>query len=265
MRRISGVLVVLAGGLVAVPSVTEADKPAPDVSIRAIPSPSGITATKGVRVIAGYGFEAGEGFAAGWISGQAGWGTMAANTTQPAVSAANPATGTQHLRLGDDPAVASGSSSAAFSPNLGAQSATDQSEVTINVAISATGGADYDIIGQAPSESLLTWRVKFHYLGGIRVADDTGAGLAYVDTGTVWNAGPSYTQLRVVTDPVANTIDYYYGGALIYSSVAGVFGGHNVEQVVILDDQWQFGETGDFDDLNINTAYPVELLSLHIE
>ena len=72
----------------------------------------------------------------------------------------NPAGGLQHLRIGNDPLVGAGTFTGAFSPNLGALP-VGPSSVSMDIAISNTGGADYDVIPQAPSQGFLTARVKF--------------------------------------------------------------------------------------------------------
>jgi len=211
-----------------------------------------------------FGFEAAEGFAPGYIGGQAGWTAFSASVVEGHIDTANPATGAQNFRISQDPAVATGTSTGGFSP-LVADAVVDATYVEIDIAIGATGGADYDVAPQAPAQALLTARVNFSYLGNIHVLDDTGGGLAFVDTGVAWNVG-IYTTLGIYVDPGANTIDYYYGGSLIYSSVAGVFGGTIIEQVVLLSDNWQAGESGDFDNLVIERGeVPVELVAFSAE
>ncbi|MCD4748374.1 MAG: hypothetical protein K8R59_03280 [Thermoanaerobaculales bacterium] len=231
------------------------------VSIEALPAPVRISAP---AVVESFGFEVAEGFAPGYIAGQVGWTAFSASLVEGHIDTANPATGTQHLRIANDPAVGAGSNTGAFSPEV-ADAVVDASYVEVDVAISATGGADYDVVPQTPTQGLLTAQVKFYYLGDIQVLDDTGSGLAFIDTGTDWNVGP-YTTLGIYVDPVANTIDYYYGGSLIYTSVAGVFGGTIIEQVVLFSDNYHAGEVGDFDNLVIERGeVPVELVSFDVK
>ena len=233
-----------------------------DVSTATIVSPS---ATRGAdRAIEAWGFEAGEGFSPGYIEGQAGWTTFASSVTEGHIDTANPNDGTQHLRISQDPAVAAGTNIGAFSPEV-SDAVVDTSIVVIFVNIGATGGADYDVVPQAPSQALLTARVKFSSAGDILVLDDLGAGLTFVDTGVDYIPG-SYIPLQINVDPVANTIEFSYNVASIYSSVAGVFAGTLVEQLVILSDNNNSGESADFDSLVINRGeVPVELQSLSIE
>ena len=115
----------------------------------------------------------------------------------------------------------------------------------MDIAIGGTGGADYIVAGQAPSEELLTWQVRFSWLGTILILDDLGGGLGDVDTGVVWAVGP-YKTLTVCDDPIAGTTDYFYGGSHIYSQVTRV-SGTRVEQIVFVSDNFHVGEHGDFD------------------
>ncbi len=205
------------------------------------------------------GFEPAEGFAPGYVNLQAGWTTFSASDAEGHIDTANPAAGVQHLRISDDPAAPDGSLTGGFSPDQGLLPA-GQYSVSVDVAIGASGGADYDVIPQAPSQEFLSARVKFSWLGDILVLDDIGAGLEFVDTDVDWVEG-AYTNLAIDLDADANTIDYYYGGSLIYSSVAGVYAGTSIEQVVLASDNYQFGEHGDFDNLVI-TPEPASLALL---
>lgn len=211
------------------------------------------------------GFETAEGYLVGPISGQNGWAaSVNANQASFNVNTANPFAGAQHLRIGFDDAVPVGSQRVILSPNLGAF-AGGSSSTSVMVNISGDQGANWDVIGQAPSQALLTWRLRFNWNGGtagtpgeIFILDDPDAdgpgGLAFVDTGVVWNEG-AYTELRVETDSDADAIRYYYGGNLIYTGVAGIFAGTSVEQFVVVTDNFQEpGEVGDFDNLVIVPA-----------
>jgi len=112
------------------------------------------------------------------------------------------------------------------------------------------------------------WEVLFSFEsssagpGTIFVADDTPSGLQFIDTGVLWAKGP-YKELRVQTDPVADSINYYYDNSLIYTSTSGMFGATVTEQLVILDDNFQLaGETGDFDNLSIASVPEPAISSL---
>ncbi|MBX3697215.1 MAG: hypothetical protein R3F08_15440 [Dokdonella sp.] len=198
------------------------------------------------------GFEPGEGFAPGYIGGQAGWTTFAASSAQPVINATSPIAGAQDLQIAGDGTISAGTNTGAFSPDLGPQNVTDPSSLSVDIRITATGGADYDVVPQAPSQSFLSARVKFGFLGTIQILDDTGGGLAFVDTGINWPVNTTFN-LRIELDPVANTLDYYINNALIYSSVAGVFAGTQMEQVVLISDNFQAGEVGEFDNVVLDT------------
>lgn len=209
----------------------------------------------------GAGFEAAEGYAPGNILGQQGWTVFSGDTNQ-VISTANPLSGAQHYRNQKEPGFSSGTLIGAFSPDQGPSTIEPQS-MSVDINISAIGGADYDVVPQAPSQSFLTARVKFNWLGNIYVLDDLGLGLGYVDTGVPWVAGV-YKNLTVDMDPGADSIDYWYDGSLIYSSVAGVFAGTAIEQVVLLSDNFQnAGEAGDFDNLTI-TPEPASILLMGV-
>jgi len=206
------------------------------------------------------GFEPAQGFAVGPIEPQQGWSATGTNLPFASVTTANPFAGTQNLRLVRDNTTSPPNESFAVSPDLGPQVPAAQTN-TMMVDISNDGGADYLIAGQSLSQSAVTWQVVFFFEGAtsgspgtILVADDIGSGLEFVDTGVAWDQGV-YRQLRVDTDPVANTIDYFYNGAHIYSSVSGMWGGTVTEQMVFDDDNFQLnGETADFDNVGINNV-----------
>lgn len=202
------------------------------------------------------GFETAEGYTVGDINTQNGWSVFSGDLNQ-VVSVINPATGAQHYRNQNEPQYSAGTLVGAFSPNLGASAIAPQM-LSVDINISAAGGADYDVVPQAPSQSFLTARVKFNFGGNIFVLDDIGGGLTFIDTGVAWTPGV-YKNLTIDVDPYANTIDYYYGGAALYSGVAGVFAGTAIEQVVLLSDNWQANDYGDFDNVVI-TPEPTSLL-----
>lgn len=249
--------------LVGVAAASVAAEKTHNVSIAALVGP-GSSGSAIERVSESWTFEASEGFAPGFVGGQAGWTVFAASLVEGHIDTANPYAGSQNLRISNDPAVAAGTLLGAFSPAV-TDPVVDPSSLLVYVAIGAAGGADYDVVGQAPSQGFLTARVNFSYLGDINVLDDTGGGLVFVDTGADWVAG-SYNLLEIYVDPGLNTIDYWYAGSLIYTSVAGVYAGTVLEQAVFLSDNFNVGESGDFDDLTIERGVvPVELQSFNID
>ncbi len=236
---------LLLAGAVGAQERVHAGDPA---SVAAFVAPGGGGDTE---VIDAYDFEPPT-FAPGFLDGQGGWSVFSASTVEPTIDTANPFAGVQHMQVSLDPANATGTLIGGFSPDLGPQDVTKPSSVEVYIWVGGTGGADYDIVPQAPSQMFLTARVKFSFLGDILLLDDTGGGLGYVDTGVDWPVGV-WICIRIEIDPVANTIDYYMDDTLIYSSVAGVFAGTQIEQVVLIGDNWSIGEDGDFDGLTINT------------
>jgi len=203
----------------------------------------------------GAGFEASEGFTIGDFDGQQNWTASGMDLPFASISNANPFTGSQHLRMVYDPTMTQGTTRIVLSPEQPTPPFTVNT-VYIKVNISDDGGADYDIIGQAPSQGFLTWRVKFSWSddtntgsGMIYVLDNVNGGLVFVNTGVQWAHG-IYKELRVDFTP--GEIRYYYDGALIYTGA--VIAGSAVEQVGIVHDNWQLpNETADFDALSVQT------------
>ncbi len=234
---------LLAGAVGAQERVRAGDAASADAFI----APSG----GDTELIDAYDFEP-PAFAPGILDGQAGWTVFLASTVEPTIDTSNPFDGVQHMQISEDPAAGLGTLVGGFSPDLGPQDITLPSSVEVYIWVGGTGGADYDIVPQAPSQAFLTARVKFSFTGDLLLLDDTGGGLAFVDTGIDWTPGV-WICIRIEVDPVANTIDYYMDDALIYSSVAGVFAGTQIEQVVLIGDNWNIGESSDFDGLTINT------------
>lgn len=220
------------------------------------------------------GFEAAEGFAVGDINNQAGWGRFTGDSG-PVIAVGNPATGLQHLRIADDPLESPGFPGiAAFSPNFGPQ--VGDTAMSIDVCISATDGADYYLNPQAPSQGagLTTARVRFAFNdannngtpGDILILDDPDGPAG--NPATFFNSGVAYTPgvykpFRIEVRPAANQILYYYDGNLIYTGA--VWAGSSIEQIVLLDDQFQMGDFADFDNLSF-TPEPasVALLGLAV-
>ena len=200
----------------------------------------------------GTGFEVSEGFATGYCGGQAGWTAFVASSVEGHIDTVNPASGDQHARISGDGAVGTGVSTGCFSPLTTYNVGNGLSVVSMDINVGNTGGADYDVVPQTPTEAFLTARVKYSWLGTILILDDVGAGLAFVDTGFSFPTG-SYHNLVMVIDSVNNSIDYYVNGTLLYASVTGIVAGTTVEQVVLISDNYQLSESGDFDNVYFAT------------
>jgi len=257
MRRIcvaSVVVVVMAGAgaLVAV-GTSSVD------SASAAPGPAGVEVDVERNWTETWGFEPGERFSPGHVYGQEAWGSLGGSASEAFVEIANPRTGTQHLRITDDPdrglAVATGT----VSP-YAHDSHADSSSVSVWVSIATSGGGGFHVSALAPSQGLATATVIFTSTGDILVMDDTGSGVDDVDTGSDWTQG-GYVQLVIDVDPVADTITYWYGGTQIYTSAGGVFGGTVIEQVAFSKDFG--GGHADFDDLVIDRGLWLFTWDLH--
>jgi hypothetical protein len=202
----------------------------------------------------GTGFEA-PGYAVGSLEPQNGWTSSGVNSPWQTVSVLNPNSGTQHVRIVRDGAVGAGSQRIIFSPTWLA-AANTPSQTKVMLFISNDGGSDYDLIGQAPSQGFLTYRMKFSFAdgagsgpGSILILDDIGAGLEFVDTGVLWNQGV-YTEAKIQFDPAAGEIRYFYGGVHIYTGI--IIAATAVEQFLVFNDNFQLaGEHAGIDGLSI--------------
>ncbi len=206
-------------------------------------------------------FDSGSGYVVGPLAGQVGWSTVGGSTTDPAISAANPAGGDQHLTLGGDGGLAPGTTIAAISPTH--PTCACRNSVTFEFNVSAGRGADYYVQAQYSVDSTVLWVVNIDSLGNIWVNDGT----SYWDTGVAWTPG-TYGQLFVEIlvgskSRVVPMINVSYNGVPIFSRQIpgwGVF-----DEVVFFHDNWQNpGEVGDFDSLVVDQNVPVELLSFDV-
>lgn len=107
------------------------------------------------------------------------------------------------------------------------------------------------------SQNIITWRVRFTNQGNFSVYDSPGGVKGFVDTGVQYPIN-SYFKLSVLTDTVANQINYYFDEELVYTAVAGAAFGQSVEQVVFIcnNQQASTDEYFLFDNLVINTVAP---------
>lgn len=223
------------------------------------------------------GFEAAEGYAPGAIEPQAGWTASGVNLPWASVDTVNPNAGTQHLRLGFDTTVAAGTNRVVLGPNLGVVP-PGPSISSADINISAAGGAAYTLLGQAPSQAFITWRVQFFANDAgtgagvpiIGILDDPDLGgpapLAFQVVDAVpggafdgWTAG-SYQNLTA--EVTATNILYYYAGNLIYTGQ--IYAGTAVEQIGALSDNRQVQDVGDIDNFSVAIPEPsaIALLAL---
>ncbi len=214
-----------------------------------IPRPDGAGGGIAGGAIAGNsyvtGFEPGEGFAPGHIDGQAGWTSFASSSTEAHIDTIHFDTGVQHLRVSNDPSLPINNNVGAFSPNLGTFEGVS-AIVSVEVAISAIGGADYRVVPQSQTEQDVVTQVIFRRTGEIFVEDTAG----FVNTGATWVPGP-YRNLTIDLDVGAGTIEISYDGILVYSM--GVPFATSVQEVVLFSNNANEtnGDVGDFDNLTI--------------
>lgn len=198
-------------------------------------------------------------FTPGNISGQQGYTVFAANTaTTAVVSTASPFAGAQHLRLTDG--GANGTLTGAFSPSI-TQPANDAAQFNVQMRISNLGGANYDVLGQAPTQSVLSFRADFDFEGNLFVLDFNASGvLGFVDTGvqfpvnTYFNFGVTFLPGGPVGVPAtapAGKIVYTINGVPVYTADTLV-AGNRIEQLIFLSDNFQLAnEFGDFDNVSV--------------
>lgn len=236
------------------------------VPTHADPVPAGLAG----MTLYGTGFESGEGFVPGFI-GQNGWGYYSNTSSQPVISNAHPAVGTQHLRIDKHSGLPNGTQIGAVTPNLGTRSAGHYA-LSVDLAISNSGGADYFIMPFSISQDgTYAAGLRFEWQGSVyALADLTpGDGLFdWVDTGVDWSGNiGAYKNATIELDATANTLTYSYGGAVIYTTT--VFGATSIEQAVFESDNWNAGEVADFDNLTINdmdaSSPPADLTVGHPE
>jgi hypothetical protein len=235
------------------------------------------------------GFEAADGFAPGPLEPQNGWGASGVNLPWANINTANPASGTQHLRVEFDATVANGTNRLARSPNIN----PDGSQVSAftmsqDLNISGTGGSDYDLLpGRIVGPFFyFALRMKFYYYdydidgipGDIFIADDLdGLGASapvFVVTGAEHDPGV-YRNVTIVADfnaaPPAGhgglgNVEYFYNGVSIYQGGRPfpASDGGGIQQWGIIHDNFQgFGyDTGaDVDNVSI-TPEPATLCLL---
>jgi hypothetical protein len=201
-------------------------------------------------------FDGFESLAVGPINGQAGYTVFAANSLTPVVSTANPAAGSQHLRITKGPG-ANSSFNGAFTQDFG-NFTGKSSTVSVDIFHSHANGADAHIVAQAPGQALLTWRVNFNFGGNIFILDDAdgvpGGSLAFINTNVQWTPGV-YKNFRVEHDTVVNSLKYYYDNNLIYTGSVGTFAATAVEQVLLFSDNF-FNNTSEFVDYDNLSIVP---------
>jgi MYXO-CTERM domain-containing protein len=218
------------------------------------------------------GFEAAEGFAPGY-AGQNGWSGFN-STAAPVISTANPATGSQHLRLEYDADVAAGVAVGVESPLLGpAYVAGETAVISFDINISATDGADYTFESVDSVAGIINTRVTFSWTdndgdgvaGDIRVFEDDGlGGFQVVDTGAEYTPGVYQNVMIELT--LGGAIDYYLDGSLIYSDANGIPGtATTMDAIAFYDDNFNYfnspPDTGDVDNVSV-TPEPASLMLL---
>ncbi len=207
----------------------------------------------GPRTFNGTGFEQAEGYNVGLISNVNGWRCFgAANLTPPGprCSSGVVAKGNgspQSLLLDMNPNFPNGTNVGAFTPKF-----KDFLTPTFNLdmRIDDVGGADYTVTPQTPAQGFSTSRIIFSYTGYVYALDDLdgpgpGTGLGFVaiaiaplDTWFTFQFDYDYANRSVVYSwgPDKLNLTPIYTGYL--------YGGTQVEEIVLFSDNFQNGGSG---------------------
>ncbi|MEM6338057.1 MAG: T9SS type A sorting domain-containing protein [Bacteroidota bacterium] len=254
--RMLGVLVLASTALAQSTPQKPAENPAE--AVKAIPAPESPVSLKAPSIDTG--FEA-----PAWSTGscvQNGWTRFSAGSGET-VLAGTGMGGAQHVRFDSDSGVGTGSSLGCFSPevNTAGEAIT---RTTVDVNVSAQGGADYYVFAQNPSTSSSVGAVNFDWQGDIDVFDYSVSG--YVDSGLTWTGGTTYNitiEVEVGTAAKAPGVRYYVDGNLVFTSVLNPNSlNDGITQVVLYHDNWQDTDIGDMDNFtccSVPAVLPVEL------
>ena len=190
-------------------------------------------------------FEASEGFELGFAGGQLGWSALNASTTQPVISAENASDGNQSLEI----ALQGGSPG---NTNVGLRSPLIDTgymfyNMSTDVLVESTSGADYDVILQSPASGQLSTRFRFGANGNMSVLAPSSGGLGFQDLGP-YTTGQWLT-LSKEFDTSFSEVRYYIDGELIYTGP--IFAAPSVQQVVFLGNNNNSGESAFFDNVTL--------------
>jgi len=249
MRRL--LLLVAVVGMMATPAMAGPWTQPDQVSITAASSPF-----SGTRLAPPYytSFE-GPVFTPGFIGqapfGQGGWTAFTgsgASTADPVITTADYYSPDQCLAFYGDTSVGTGYwALGAFSPDL----TPGGNYMSLMVKISDTGGADFAVQPQAPSEGFLTTRVRFSYNDGIYIYEDDGAG-GITEVLAAASYGPGAWHLLEIDMTDGLNIVTSWDSTVI--STTPIFAGTSIEHCFLASDNyqdWVPGSYGAFDSLNI--------------
>lgn len=213
-----------------------------------------------------------------------------ASTTQGHVECIAPSfSGTKHVRLSKDPTRMTSPFGCVIDARVPANGPAQTNRppisptsMSVEVAITAAGGSDFNVQPQARWQGFSTARVLFFYYGIMYALDNPPGptGLTFALMG-VWDTSGAYQNLTITVDPCApfrctggvadgspclcdsdcvgdggaiadgicnERIHYDYGGgAVVYDGI--IYGGVNIDQALVYSDN--FGQHMDVDDLRI--------------
>lgn len=190
------------------------------------------------------------------------WGTTTAanaSTITPTIADNNPFAGTQHVKLTFDLTTRTNQPNFNLGVDCRYPRGADLSvrpvapnTASVEVAVDAPFGQDYRIQPQSNSQGFLATSALFFYSGGLYVLDDVcgSTALQFVSTGFFWDTSGAYQNYTVAMNPCTDVVNYFYGGAQIYSSCT--YAGTNLEQFLVFGDNYP-GSTMDFDNVVLSS------------
>src|SRR5690606_13008648 len=119
--------------------------------------------------------------------------------------------------------------------------------MSFDLHVEATGGSDYQLIAQSPTQGSVVIRMNFDWQGNVQILDEVEGTVGYQNVGPydagVWNT------VDVEVNKFDGAIYYYLNDELIYEGV--IYGADVVEQFVFLHDNFNAGESGYVDNVRI--------------
>ena len=187
-----------------------------------------------------------EDFTTGDINGQQGWIAQFANNW--AISAANPADGSQHLSaVSDGQGPNQPGTVLALSPTV---TPGNEPFMVSSVDVDIQGsGVSWEIIPQSPSAGFVVTRLRFNGNGTIDILDGGSGGFVPVNA----EIPEGYFNVRIVVDKDDLGMTVYFDDTLVFSGTGFT---PLMEQLVLLSDMAVTGSTMDIDNLEITDGDP---------
>ena len=186
-------------------------------------------------------------FTVGAVNGQQGW--FGSNSTNTTISAAQPAAGTQHLRITSTTSTAT--SQSAISPTQVVGTA-NYSVLTAKLRITRnTNGATFDFNPQDPVAGVVSTLVRFDKGAARQIQMPNFTTGLYEPTGASWPLA-TYFDISMIFNRAAHTVEVCVNGISIYSganAVSSPYIGNVVAKQTAQTTSTTAGNTMDVDDL----------------